>query len=189
MSQGYGPQDPNQPGYGQQPPQQQPPPQPPAYGAPPPAYGQPAGYTGDAPGFYMGRPLGNWLQRVGAYLIDGLIAGIPIFVASLLVGPNRGTGAGLVVFLLYLVSFGVVVYNRWIMQGRTGQSWGKQVLHLRLLRMADGQPIGGGMAFARDICHLLDSLACYIGWLFPLWDARRQTFADKIIGTVVTAEA
>ena len=51
-----------------------------------------------------------------------------------------------------------------------------------------GEPIGGGMAFARDICHILDSLACYIGWLFPLWDARRQTFADKIISTVVVPE-
>ncbi|HYY81920.1 MAG TPA: RDD family protein [Actinomycetes bacterium] len=203
MTQGYGPQDPNQPGqpgqqgygqsgYGQQP-YGQPPAPPPGYGAQPPAgYGQP-GYA-DAPGFYMGRPLANWLQRVGAYLIDGLIAGIPVILAALLAGALTGsnggnTGAGLVVFLLYLVSLGITVYNRWIMQGRTGQSWGKQVLRLRLLRMSDGQPIGGGMAFARDICHIVDSLACYIGWLFPLWDARRQTFADKIISTVVTVEA
>ncbi len=45
--------------------------------------------------------------------------------------------------------------------------------------------LGTGLAFARDICHILDSLACYIGWLFPIWDAKRQTFADKIISTVV----
>ena len=31
----------------------------------------------------------------------------------------------------------------------------------------------------------LDSLVCYLGFLFPLWDAKRQTFADKIIHTVV----
>ena len=43
MTQGYGPQDPNQPGYGQQPPQSQPPygSQPQPYGAPQPGYGQP----------------------------------------------------------------------------------------------------------------------------------------------------
>jgi Protein of unknown function (DUF2752) len=45
-----------------------------------------------------------------------------------------------------------------------------------------------GMTTARDICHVLDSLACYIGWLFPLWDAKRQTFADKIVSTVVIPE-
>ena len=197
MSQGYGPQDPNQPGYGQQPPAQ--PPygsQPPPYGTPAPAsYGQPApAYGGDQPGSYMGRALANWPQRVGAYLIDYLIAAIPAFLAVLLFGgtssggndPNAG--AGLVAFLLYLVSLGVWLYNRAIQQGRTGQSWGKQVLNLRLVRMADGQPMGGGMAFVRDLAHIIDALPCYIGYLFPLWDARRQTFADKIMSTVVLSE-
>jgi uncharacterized RDD family membrane protein YckC len=193
MTQGYGPQDPNQPGYGQQPPQ---PPSP--YGPPPPgAYAQPAPYSGERPGFYMGRPLANWLQRVGAYLIDGLIAGIPVFVALLIVAGSTsdngtaGTGIGLLVILLYLASLGVVVYNRFILQGRSGQSWGKQLLRLRLLRMVDGQPIGGGMAFLRDIVHVVDALPCIllpIGYLFPIWDARRQTFADKILNTVVIAE-
>ena len=36
--------------------------------------------------------------------------------------------------------------------------------------------------------RILDSLACYIDWLFPIWDAKRQTFADKIISTVVIPE-
>ena len=27
-------------------------------------------------------------------------------------------------------------------------------------------------------------LICYIGYLFPLWDAKRQTLADKIMTTV-----
>ena len=85
-------------------------------------------------------------------------------------------------------SLGWWIYNRCIQAGRTGQSLGKKTLHLRLLSEKTGEPIGAGMAFARDICHILDSLACYIGWLFPLWDARRQTFADKIIGTVVIPE-
>jgi uncharacterized RDD family membrane protein YckC len=200
MTQGYGPQDPNQP-YGQQPPQ---PPSP--YGTPPPygtpaqgGYGQPVpapgGYVPDQPGYYMGRTLANWPQRVGAYLIDYLIAAIPAFLAVLLFGgtssggndPNAG--AGLVAFLLYLTSLGIWLYNRAIMMGRTGQSWGKQVLNLRLVRMADGQPMGGAMCFVRDLCHILDALLCYLGFLWPLWDARRQTlFADKIMNTVVLSE-
>lgn len=28
-----------------------------------------------------------------------------------------------------------------------------------------------------------------IGYLFPLWDHKRQTFADKILTTVVTTKA
>jgi uncharacterized RDD family membrane protein YckC len=198
MTQGYGPQDPNQP-YGQQPPQ---PPSP--YGTPPPygtpaqgGYGQPVpapgGYVPDQPGYYMGRTLANWPQRVGAYLIDYLIAAIPAFLAVLLFsgtdpGETPSAGAGVVAFLLYLVSLGIWIYNRAIQMGRTGQSWGKQVLNLRLVRMADGQPMGGGMCFVRDLAHILDAIPCYIGFLFPLWDARRQTFADKVMSTVVLSE-
>ncbi|MDF2738918.1 MAG: hypothetical protein K0S88_284 [Actinomycetia bacterium] len=200
MTQGYGPQDPNQPGYGQQPPQ---PPyggQPP-YGTPAPqaGYGQPAapapgGYVPDQPGYYMGRTLANWPQRVGAYLIDYLIAAIPAFLAVLLFsgtdpGETPSAGAGVVAFLLYLVSLGIWIYNRAIQMGRTGQSWGKQVLNLRLVRMADGQPMGAGMCFLRDLLHILDALICYIGYLWPIWDARRQClFSDKIMNTVVLSE-
>jgi uncharacterized RDD family membrane protein YckC len=200
MTQGYGPQDPNQPGYGQQPPQ---PPyggQPP-YGTPAPqaGYGQPAapapgGYVPDQPGYYMGRLLANWPQRVGAYLIDYLIAAIPAFLAVLLFsgtdpGETPSAGAGVVAFLLYLVSLGIWIYNRAIQMGRTGQSWGKQVLNLRLVRMADGQPMGAGMCFLRDLLHILDALVCYIGYLWPIWDARRQClFSDKIMNTVVLSE-
>ena len=197
MTQGYGPQDPNQPGYGQQP--QPPSGSQPPYGTPQPGYGQPpapgaGGYVPDQPGHYMGRTLANWPQRVGAYLIDNLIASIPGFLAIILFsgtqpGETPSAGAGLVAFLLYLVSLGLWIYNRAILQGRTGQSWGKQVLNLRLVRMADGQPMGGGMAFVRDLVHILDGLLCYLGFLWPLWDARRQTlFGDKIMNTVVLSE-
>ncbi len=37
----------------------------------------------------------------------------------------------------------------------------------------------------RDLAHVLDSLPFYIGWLWPLWDTKRQTFADKVVKTVV----
>jgi uncharacterized RDD family membrane protein YckC len=200
MTQGYGPQDPNQPDYGQQPPPQYPyGGQPPPYGTPAqPGYGPPApaagGYVADPPGYYMGRVLANWPQRVGAYLIDDLIAGIPAFLALILFSGSSSAetasaGAVLVSSLLYLVSLGIWIYNRVILQGRTGQSWGKQVLNLRLVRMADGQPMGGGMAFLRDLLHILDALICYIGFLWPIWDARRQClFSDKIMNTVVLSE-
>ena len=123
----------------------------------------------------------NWGQRVGAYLIDY----VPIFVLELIGIISRNAFVWL---LFILASLAWWIYNRCIQAGRTGQSLGKRTLHLRLISENTGEPIGGGMAFARDICHILDSLACYIGWLFPIWDAKRQTFADKIISTVVVPE-
>ena len=76
-------------------------------------------------------------------------------------------------------------YNRWFQAGKTGQSWGKKVLGIRLVGEQTGQPIDAGMAFVRDLTHFIDGIICYIGFLFPLWDAKKQTLADKIIKTLV----
>ena len=186
---GYGP-PPQGGGYGAPPP----PPQS-GYGAPPPGYGAPqSGYGAPPPGYGAPQPgygppgyapaagyYANWLQRAGAYLIDGIPPGILIII-----GVAIHNAAVLLLFLL--AALAVTGYNRWYLAGTTGQSWGKKVLNLKLISEDTGQPIGTGMAFLRDICHVVDSITCYIGWLFPLWDAKRQTFADKIVSTVVIPE-
>jgi uncharacterized RDD family membrane protein YckC len=119
----------------------------------------------------------NWPQRVGAYLIDL----VPVLILIII---GRAVG-GAVFLVLYLAAIGVSIYNRWILAGKTGQSWGKQVLGIRLVKEATGEPIGGLMAFVRDIAHFVDSIICYIGYLWPIWDSKRQTLADKIMSTVV----
>jgi len=179
-----GPAEGEPPAYGQ-PPYGQPPygqPQQP-YGQPP--YGQPpagpAGY-GQAP--YggppaAGRPLANWGQRAIGGLIDYVIVGV---IADVF----RVVNTALYV-LLTLVALGWTIYNK-IIEGQTGQSIGKRVAHTRLLRESDGQVVGPGLAIGRWLLHILDSLACLLGWLWPLWDSKRQTFADKLVSTVVIKE-
>lgn len=121
-------------------------------------------------------PYASWIQRVGAYLID--IAPIIILEAVF----SRVT---VIFYIVLLLSIGWTIYNRWYQAGTTGQSLGKKVLNLRLVSEQTGEPIGPLMAFVRDICHIIDSIICYIGYLFPLWDSKRQTIADKIVKTVV----
>ncbi|MEN3361991.1 MAG: hypothetical protein V7637_5973 [Mycobacteriales bacterium] len=201
---GYAPQPgyAGQSGYGQAPSY----PQPPNYGYPQQPYAGGPGMPGGA------RQLASWGPRVGAYLLDGLLTGIPGVIGAIILtaGSSPGTvsvdpttgrtteisaatgpGAGLIIVavICYLATLGLTIYNRWLLQGRTGQSWGKKIVNLRLLGEATGQPIGPGMAFVRDLAHFLDSLPCYIGFLFPLWDPKRQTFADKLLHTVVITEA
>jgi hypothetical protein len=60
-------------------------------------------------------------------------------------------------------------------------------MHLKLVRTADKKPIGGRMAFVRDLAHIVDILPCGVGYLFPFWTVRRQTLADSIMKTVVTS--
>lgn len=123
-------------------------------------------------------PYTDWLHRAGGFLIDYVPILILVIIAIVV-------NSVIVSLLIDLVAIAVWGYNRWYTAGPTGQSWGKKALGLRLVSEETGQPIGIAMSFVRDICHFLDSIICYIGWLFPLWDSKRQTLADKIIRTVV----
>jgi hypothetical protein len=40
------------------------------------------------------------------------------------------------------------------------------------------------MSLLRRIAHIVDGVVCCIGCLVRLWDARRQTLADRIMSTV-----
>jgi len=79
---------------------------------------------------------------------------------------------------------GIAVWNICLKQGSTGQSVGKGVIGTKLIGEETGQPIGALMAFVRQLAHILDGF-CFIGYLWPLWDDKRQTFADKIMKTIV----
>jgi uncharacterized RDD family membrane protein YckC len=134
----------------------------------------------------------SWIQRVGAYVIDALIVAVPSWIGSginiAMMTDGKPSSGGTIISLIFsLVGLALLVYNRWVQGGRTGQSWGKKVLGIRLVGEQTGQPIGVAMAFVRDLCHIVDALICYVGFLFPLWDAKRQTLADKIVKTLVVS--
>ena len=144
-----------------------------------------AAYFGAAPAV----DYASWGQRVGGYFVDSLVV-LPFYIVGLVFGRGTDEATGLPTFnavysIFALLAFAVSAYNRWYQAGKTGQSWGRKALGIKLISEQTGQPIGGGMAFVRDLAHILDSLACYIGWLFPIWDAKRQTFADKVMKTIV----
>lgn len=175
-----------QPQYGQQHPQAQ-------YGQPP--YGQqPSGY-----GYGYGgptAPLADWLPRVGASLLDGLISGVPIaigygvFIADILTRQNRyddDPSAFAIILLIvgFLASIGLGLWNRVFRQGRTGQSIGKSVLHLRLIDSRTGETIGAGRAFLREFLSGIFNNACFLDSLWPLWDEQKQTWHDKVSNTWV----
>lgn len=95
------------------------------------------------------------------------------------------TVPALVVLLVAsLVGTAIGIWNRSFLQGRTGQSVGKRVVGIRLVAEATFAAPGPAQAFLRDLCHVLDAYS-YVGYLWPLWDARRRTFADMIMRTVV----
>ncbi|MBE7371353.1 RDD family protein [Dermacoccus barathri] len=171
----------------------------PAYGAQP-GYGQQQfGAMAQAP-----MPYAHWGKRVLAYLLDTLIMMPFIIIAAIAMGTSMSdletstdvygnttttgrpsTGALALGMLCYLVVFAFSIWNLVFRQGKTGQSLGKKWTGITLLSEQTGQPLGAGMTFVRGLAHFLDWLPCYIGYLWPLWDTKRQTFADKIMNSVV----
>jgi len=69
--------------------------------------------------------------------------------------------------LIDLIGLAWALYNAY-QAGETGQSYGKRMTGIKLLRESDGGFIGGGAAIGRYFVHILDSLACLLGWLWPL---------------------
>ncbi|MEU0310529.1 RDD family protein [Streptomyces cyaneofuscatus] len=185
---GYGypqqaPQGVPQQGYGY--PQQQPG-YPPQTGYPQ-QPGQPygGGYPQGQPGYGGGMPeLAHWGLRAGGLIIDGLIIGAPYLLLVGIGGAMGDAAGGILALLGFLVMIGLTLWQLY-QEGTTGQTIGKKAVGIRLLREADGRPVGFGMAFVRRLAHFLDSIACYIGWLWPLWDEKKQTFADKVCSSVV----
>ncbi len=170
--------------FGQQPGQQQPfgqaPGGPPPFGQAPPApFGQASPY-GPAPSNYA-----HWGKRIAAFLLDfspWVVAYLIGLLVMLVADQSAGeivAGAGGLLF------FGFNIWNRWIRMGTTGQSLGKKIMKIKLVKETTGEPLGVGMTIVREICHFLDNALCGLGYWWPLWDQKRQTFADKIITTVV----
>lgn len=181
---GYTP-PPAQPGF----------PEPPGPGAypPPPAAPYAGGFTDPgaypATGGYPGTPvpsaggaaLADWPKRALGGLIDYVAAGIVIsVVGSLLsnVSSTLGTLANIILSIGWMCYLG---YK----SGTTGVTFGRSINKTKLVSAETGQPIGVTNGIIRQLAHIVDSIICYIGWLFPLWDAQKQTLADKIMKTVV----
>ncbi|MFN8067318.1 MAG: RDD family protein [Mycolicibacterium insubricum] len=142
-----------------------------------------------------------WITRFLAFLIDAVpIALVSAIVSVYMASTNacvnyhhaggiervcKVSGAGLGVWVLgELVVLIYIIWNYGYRQGTTGSSIGKSVMKFKVISEKTGQPIGFGMSVVRQLAHVVDAIICYIGFLFPLWDAKRQTLADKIMTTV-----
>ena len=154
----------------------------------------------------------HWGKRVAATIVD-VLTQVPFYVLIVIVaiathgshtvelGTSSdgtpvnvevsdgisGTGFALI-GLIWLALLAFAVWNVVIRQGRTGRSIGKSVVGITLVKESTGSVTGPGLAFGRQVCHVVDSILL-LGYLWPLWDDKRQTFADKICSTVVLDRA
>ena len=144
---------------------------------------------------------GFWIRFIARF-VDGLILGIPltiilfIFIAISGVAftatssdqnaQNATAGVASGAFLLfYVIALVAIAGYQIYFWGTSGQTIAMRMFHLRVVDANTGAPIGIGRAVVRWLMSLVNSWACYIGWIWVAFDARKQGWHDKVANSVV----
>ena len=155
-----------------------------------------------------------WVTRVLAYLIDMVPVAIITGIGWIILATTRecmdlneafgdygdisggfsgevcgaSTLGQLSIAAFSILGFAFAVWNLGYKQGTTGSSIGKGIMKFKVVGEVTGVPIGFGMSIVRELVYYAASLVCGIGWLvavlFPLWDPKRQSLADKVVKSV-----
>jgi len=142
----------------------------------------------------LGRYAG-FVTRLVAFTVDrAILATITLFTVAavqLALGAFRvnemlgfgrmswqvATSFGAVVYLIVTLAYDI---GLWMMVGQTP---GKLLMGLRLVR-TDGQRLHIGNAIRRELGYVVSAIL-FLGYLWVLFDNRRQGFHDKLAGTIV----
>ena len=151
------------------------------------------------------RAFASWGQRFAAAIVDGLMTMIVSAIAVVVVVALTGTfsditegleteteaddTAFVIAYVGWYLGWAVLggVYSTYF-HGKSGRTPGKMMLAIRVADEGTDRPIGYGRAFGRwfvtgifwaiTVPGILDAL-------WPLWDAKKQTWHDKVANSVV----
>ncbi|TPG35190.1 RDD family protein [Mycolicibacterium hodleri] len=127
----------------------------------------------------------SWQARAGAIALD-VLPGVGVITTMALLAYTTAVGGWLWwVFMGVLAAAALATFvNRWLLPPITGWTMGRAVTRIRVVT-ATGQPAGSTRLLIRELAHLLDTAALFVGWLWPLGDKRHRTFADLLLRTEV----
>ncbi|MCV7410064.1 hypothetical protein AWC05_22615 [Mycobacterium florentinum] len=137
-----------------------------------------------APQVSSENALAPWHIRACAFAVDVLPAAA-VATTMVLVSftvPPRGVWWWLSICVLGIAVLAMLV-NRLLFPTIYGWSLGRALCGIAVAHR-DGGVIGAWGLLLRDLAHLLDTVSL-VGWLWPLWDSQRRTFADLLLRTEV----
>jgi uncharacterized RDD family membrane protein YckC len=126
-------------------------------------------------------PKGGFWMRVIAYIIDGILIGLPGFALGVVVlhaGYATRTGINLLIELTYFGYF-------WSSYGK-GQTIGMQALHMKVVK-TDGSYLSVTGALVRFVGLFVASIPFCLGLIWVGIDAKKQGWHDKMAGTYVVS--
>jgi uncharacterized RDD family membrane protein YckC len=143
--------------------------------------------SGPAPGVSYGSRFGRLIAYILDGLVMGVVLGIPYSIAmGLLVGASGSSDSaaliGMVIMIVVLAAF--LLWKPWFWS-HGGQTPAYKLLGLRVVRAADGGPVGMGQGIGRMLGYFVSNIVFSLGFVWILFDSKRQGWHDKLAGTVV----
>jgi uncharacterized RDD family membrane protein YckC len=135
----------------------------------------------------IGAPKAMDYQGVGirfvSLLIDSIILGIIDVVLGSILGVFSGSPDN--AWWWWILSFVIMLAYFTYLEGTRGQSIGKMVTKIKVVR-EDGGKIDMNQAFTRNILRIIDGLFAYLVGAILIWRSKnKQRLGDSIGKTVV----
>lgn len=132
---------------------------------------------------------GFWI-RVLASLVDTLLLMIVIApIALTFFGTGFFTGTaelGLVGNLINYILPAVVIILFWIYKSATP---GKMICGIEIIDEKTGGKLSPGQSILRYVGYYVSSIVLLLGFLWVIWDGKKQGWHDKMAGTLVVKKA
>ncbi|MDP9070763.1 MAG: RDD family protein [Actinomycetota bacterium] len=121
-------------------------------------------------------PRAGFGARLAAFLVDVLLVSVVTAPLTFLFGRLLGQVVSTLLGLAYWA---------YLEGSPSGQTLGKRAMNIRVVDFSNGEPIDVGRALIRYLGRIVSGIPCALGYLWSLWDKEKQTWHDKIAGTVV----
>ncbi len=115
------------------------------------------------------------VKRIIAIIIDSIILGIVGAIVGAVAGQELG---GLVSFVIG------VVYTWYFLAHNNGQTPGKMLLGIRVVGN-NGGSVSDIQAILRYVGYYVNTILCFVGWIYALFNAEQRGVHDLIAGTQV----
>jgi uncharacterized RDD family membrane protein YckC len=128
-------------------------------------------------------------RRVLAIIVDSILLAIIYVIMAALFGTTTTQGGGIsttlsgLPFLVYLL---IVLAYYTFLEGSGGQTVGKMLLGIQVIREDTGGAPGIGKALIRTLLRVIDGLFAYlVGFIIVLVSGKNQRLGDMAAGTLV----
>ncbi|MFC9835507.1 RDD family protein [Rhodococcus sp. NPDC127530] len=118
------------------------------------------------------------------YLPPIIVVGSVFVTVPALGSPSWATTVAVITATVTTLAF---IWNAVLLQGTQSTTIGKSAFGLRTQSSTALGPIGVLRASIKLVAHLIDVATLLLGFLWPLWDSKRQTFSDKLASAVVVS--